>query len=72
MTLEQIISQAKQLNPLEKMRLIQAISPDIEQALIKPEKIKTRRSLWGICANLGQAPSEEDIDKTRQEMWSKF
>jgi hypothetical protein len=71
MTLEQVIQQAKQLTPWEKMQLIQAISPDIEKALMKPE-IKPRRSLWGICANLGQAPSAEEIDEIRQEMWSTF
>ncbi|MGB3206330.1 MAG: hypothetical protein WBB28_15175 [Crinalium sp.] len=71
MTLEQIIEQAKQLTPREKMRLIQAISPDIQEALIKPE-IKPRRSLLGICANLGEAPSAEEIDQIRQEIWSNF
>ena len=71
MTLTQVIEQAKQLTPWEKMRLIQAISPDIEKALIQPE-IKPRRSLWGICADLGQAPSAEEIYEIRQEIWSKF
>lgn len=71
MTLEQIIEQAKQLTPWEKMRLIQAISPDIQAALIKPE-IKPRRSLLGICASLGKAPSAEEIDQIRQEIWSSF
>jgi len=28
--------------------------------------------LWGICADLGQAPSAEDIDKTRREAWGDF
>ncbi len=71
MTLETIIQQAKQLTPWEKMRLIQAISPDIEKALIQTEK-KPKRSLLGICADLGQAPSAEEIDEIRQEIWSKF
>jgi hypothetical protein len=71
MTLDQIIEQAKQLTPRQKMRLIQAISLDIEQALIKP-KVKPHRSLLGICADLGKAPSAEDIDEIRQEMWSNF
>lgn len=71
MTLEQVIQQAKQLSALEKMRLIQAIAPDVEKELI-PTEIKTRRSLWGICADLGQAPSAEDIDQIRQEIGSGF
>ncbi|HEY9695602.1 MAG TPA: hypothetical protein V6D15_25670 [Oculatellaceae cyanobacterium] len=72
MTLEQIIEQAKQLTPWEKMLLeYQAISPDIQEALIKPE-IKPRRSLLGICANLCEPPSAEDIEQIRQEIWSTF
>jgi hypothetical protein len=34
MTLEQVIQQAKQLSAWEKMRLIQAIAPDVEKELI--------------------------------------
>ncbi|CAD5983640.1 Similarity [Planktothrix tepida] len=71
MTLEQVIQQAKQLSALEKMRLIQAIAPDVEKELI-PTEIKPRRSLWGICADLGQAPSAEDIDQVRQEIGLGF
>jgi hypothetical protein len=55
MTLEPIIEQARLSTPWRKMRLIQAISPDIEQVLIKAE-IKPRRSLWEIYANLGASP----------------
>lgn len=39
MTLEEVIQQAKQLSVLEKMRLIQAIAPDVEKELI-PTGIK--------------------------------
>jgi hypothetical protein len=31
-----------------------------------------RRSLLGLCADLGPAPSAEDIDEARREMWSGF
>jgi len=37
-----------------------------------PTEIKPRRSLWGICADLGQAPSAEDIDQVRQEIGLGF
>ena len=32
----------------------------------------TRRSILGLCADLGPAPSAEDIDQARREMWSTF
>lgn len=31
-----------------------------------------RRSLWGLCADLGPAPSAQDIDDARQEAWAGF
>ena len=33
---------------------------------------KTPQSLYGSFADLGIAPSVEDIDKVRREMWSNF
>jgi hypothetical protein len=31
-----------------------------------------RRSLLGLCADLGPAPSAEDTDEARREMWANF
>ncbi len=31
-----------------------------------------RRSILGLCADLGKAPSAEEIDEVRREMWAKF
>ena len=31
-----------------------------------------RRSILGLCADLGPAPSADDIDEARREMWSAF
>ena len=31
-----------------------------------------RKSLWGLCADLGPAPSAEEIDKVRREEWANF
>jgi hypothetical protein len=30
------------------------------------------RELIGLCADLGPAPSAEEIDETRREMWARF
>lgn len=37
-------------------------------------KLKTqpKKSLLGLCADLGKAPSEEEIDSVRNEVWSSF
>jgi len=37
-----------------------------------PANSAARRSILGLCADLGPAPSAEEIDDTRREMWSKF
>ena len=39
-----------------------------------PEQIakKPRRSLLGLCADLGVTVTEEDIAEARKEMWGNF
>ena len=68
-TLEQVVSLARRLSPLEKIRLIERIVPDIERDMRPQEPL---RSLLGLCADLGPAPSAEDIDEIRREMWADF
>ena len=31
-----------------------------------------RQSLYGLCADLGPAPSAQDIDDVRHAVWSNF
>jgi hypothetical protein len=72
-TLADILPLAKQLTPLEKVRLIEEVAPDLEASL---EALNTRRislqSAYGICADLGPAPSSEDLTAIRQEMFGNF
>ena len=68
-TLDQVITLARQLPPLEKIRLIQRIAPEIEQDLREGlQTPRPNRSLLGLCADLGPAPSAEEIDEARREM----
>ena len=71
MTLQEVLQLAKQLTPIDKVRLIQQLTPDLERELsqIKPEP---KKSLLGLCVDLGKAPSETEIDRTRNEVWSSF
>ena len=70
-TLEEALDLVKQLSPVDKARLIERIVPDIERELtaIQPAP---RKSLWGLCADLGPAPSAEEIDQARREEWANF
>lgn len=70
MTLQDIIELAKQLSHSDKKSLIKQIMVDLESESEKGKK--PRQSLWGICSDLGQAPSAEDIDSMRQEVWRNF
>jgi len=65
-TLKQVLDLARQLTPLEKVRLIDGIVSDIEAplgAVTRPHL--PLQSAYGICADLGPAPSAADIDEAR-------
>jgi hypothetical protein len=70
-TLEQVVSLARQLPPVEKIRLIEHMVPEIKRDMFG-QRPPRRKSLLGLCADLGPAPSVEDIDEIRQEMWAGF
>ncbi|XWK87069.1 MAG: hypothetical protein U7127_23110 [Phormidium sp.] len=71
MKLQEVLHLAKQLSPVDKVRLIQELTPDIERELVA-NQITPRKSLWGLCADLGQAPSADEIDEARREEWANF
>jgi hypothetical protein len=70
-TLEQVLELTKQLSLLDKVRLIERVAPQIARAL-EVARPAPRKSLWGLCADLGPAPSAEDIDEARREAWANF
>ncbi len=70
-TLEEVLTLAKQLTTPDKVRLIERLAPEIERELLAAQP-KRRRSLWGLCADLGTAPSAEEIDEARREAWASF
>ena len=66
-TLEQVVSLARQLPPVEKIRLIERMVPEIERDMLG-QRPPRRKSLLGLCADLEPAPSAEDIVEIRHEM----
>ena len=70
MTFEAVLNLVKQLSLAEKLQLIKSIVPEIEQELVVLPL--PRKSLWGLCADLGIAPSATDIDEARREEWANF
>lgn len=71
MTLEDVLSLVKRLSLVDKVRLIERVAPEIERDLTVTRPL-SRRSLWGLCADLGTAPATADIDQVRREEWANF
>lgn len=67
--LEKVLHLASKLTVIEKLKLIEAVTPQIEMA-ITPHRPK--KSLYGLWADLGEGPSAESIDQARSEVWASF
>ncbi len=71
-TLEQVRRLAAKLSPEEKTRLAQWIEETSGEEVDDAARTKLRRSLYGLCADLGPGPTDEDIEDVRREMWTGF
>ncbi|MEG4631352.1 hypothetical protein QUB56_17385 [Microcoleus sp. AR_TQ3_B6] len=70
MAFEVVLNLVKHLSIAKKLRLIKWIVSKIElELVVRPVP---RKSLWGLCAELGIAPSAADIDEARSEEWANF
>ena len=70
---EQVIAQALNLSPIQKVQLVEKLMEALEKELTASVKqAQPRRSLYGVFADLGPAPSAEEIEETRHEMWENF
>jgi hypothetical protein len=70
---EEVLDLAKRLPPRQKLRLIEAIVPDLAAPLAAAEEsVKPLRSLYGLWQDLGVDLSAEDIDAARRDMWGTF
>ena len=70
---EEVLSLVRQLTPGQKLRLIEAIVPDLEEPLQRAEGgEKPLRPLYGLWKDFGMSLSAEEIDAARQERWGTF
>lgn len=69
-TLKEVLALAEQLSALDKLRLIEGIAPQIEQALVPTTQPAPRESLYGLWRGLNI--TDEDIAEARREMWGNF
>ena len=73
-TLEQVLSLAQRLHPIDQVRLAVRLAPKVEWVLtqLELEPALTRIPLRGLLSDLGAAPSAEEIDEVQREMWAGF
>ena len=66
---EQVVNLAQHLSAIEKLRLIEHLSSDLEKALLASSSTR-RRSLRGLLKDCHI--TDADIDEARQEMWGNL
>ena len=68
-TLDHVLKLAEQLSPLDKIRLIERVAPQLERELQALDE-RPRQSLRGLWKGIDI--SAEDIAAARREMWANF
>lgn len=68
---EMVVEMAEKFSMLERLKLIERLTQGVHQEMLQEKRVP-RKSLLGIAADLGTAPSAEDIDETRREMLANF
>lgn len=74
LSFDQVSGLVASLSEEDKVRLIGELSRQILEARPDPQVPGKRpyRSLWGALKHLGPAPSAEEIDEVRREVWKNF
>ncbi len=68
-TLDEAVQLVEQLSPMDKVRLIEKFSYQIQRELMASRN-KPRKSLRGLWK--GSNITDSDIAEVRQEMWKNF
>ena len=69
--LEDVVALASRLSTVDKIRLVERVAVTLEQDMMASQQGPSR-SLLGVLAHLGSAPSAEEIDEARREVWANF
>jgi hypothetical protein len=78
-TLAGVLDLAQQLSSSDQLRLVARLTDLLAErvALPTPSEVEKGQeqpkfTIRGLLADLGPAPSAEDIDEVRREMWANF
>jgi hypothetical protein len=69
-TIDEIITLTRSLSPLEKLKLIEHLTPGLEAAISSSAPAQRRRSLRGLWKNI--EITDQDIADARREAWGGF
>ena len=73
---DHVLVQALHLSSLQKVKLVEKLMSVLETEMstdtIESVESVPKRSLYGVLAHLGPAPSSEEIDGSRREAWGNF
>lgn len=73
LSVDELAALARQLSPMERARLIEQVAASLREETPSPESGKrSMRSLRGLLADFGPAPSADEIDQMRRDMLSGF
>ncbi|MGH2353884.1 MAG: hypothetical protein ACRDI2_12365 [Chloroflexota bacterium] len=67
LTAPAVLKALRQLSPRDRLWVIARALPEAERDL---PAAGPRKSALGVLAHLGPAPSAEEIDEARREMWA--
>jgi hypothetical protein len=68
-TFDDVVQSALKLSTLDKVRLIERLASVLKYDVASQPTIP-KQSLYGALADLGPAPSEEDIAEARRDMFA--
>ena len=74
-TFDQVWTLARQLRPVDQARLVARLAPTVERLAAQVESTIARvphKPLRGLLADLGPAPSADEIEEVQREMWAGF
>ena len=74
-TFDHVFALAQRLRPVDQVRLVARLAPKVEWLLDQVDltiSSPRRKPLRGLLADLGPAPSAEDIDEVQHEMWANI
>lgn len=70
-TFEEVLAAAEKLSQEDKERLVEHLSAELP-VITRSHQPKVDKTLRGLWADLGPAPSAEEIDEARKEAWKNF